>query len=66
MAEVGVDIMRSRVVKFWLCRMHQNRHQTFEASEEEIEHKGELEAHQQGQCAWGVQRSAAAHHNDIR
>lgn len=48
MTEVGVDIVRSRVIKFWLGCVHKNRHQASEAPQREIEHKGELEAHQQG------------------
>lgn len=48
MTEVSVDVMWPRVIELWFCGVHQDRHQTFEAPQGEIEHKGKLEAHQQG------------------
>lgn len=48
MTEVGVDVVGSRVIKFRLCGVHQDRHKSFEAPKGEIEHKSKLEAHQQG------------------
>lgn len=48
MTEVGIDVVRSGVIKLRLCGVHQDRHQAPEAPEGEIENKGELEAHQQG------------------
>lgn len=66
MTEVGVDIMRSRVIKFRLSGVHEDRHQAFEAPEGEVENKGKLEAHQQGQCARRVQRAPAACHDNVR
>lgn len=63
MAEVGVDVMRSRIIELRLCGVHQDRHQASEAPEGEVEHEGELEAHQQGQRARGVQGAAAARHS---
>lgn len=64
--EVGIDVMRSRVIKLRLCCVYQDRHQASETAEGEIENKGKLEAHQQGQCAWGVQRAPTARHNNVR
>lgn len=64
--EVGVDVVRPGVVELWLGGVHQDRHQSLEASEGEVENKGKLEAHQQGQCARGVQRAAAARHSQGR
>lgn len=46
--KVGIDVVRPRVIKLWLCGVHQDRHQTSEAPKGEIENKGKLEAHQQG------------------
>lgn len=48
MTEVGVYVVGSRVIKFRLCSVHKDRNQASEAPEGEIEHKGKLEAHQQG------------------
>lgn len=48
MTEVGIDVVRSRVIKLRLCGVHQDRHQASEAPEGEIKNKGKLEAHQQG------------------
>lgn len=64
MAEVGVDIVRSRIIKLRVRGVHQDRHQTSEAPKGEIEYKGKLEAYQQGKCAGGVQRATAASHNE--
>lgn len=63
MTEVGVDVMRSRIIKLRLCGVHQDRHQTSEAPQGKVEHKGELEAYEQGQSAWGVQRAPATSHH---
>lgn len=65
MTEVGVDVVGSRVVKLLLCGVHQDGHQASEAPKGEVEHKGKLEAHQQGQCARGAQRVAAACHHQV-
>lgn len=62
-AEVGVDVVRTGVIELGLGGVHQDRYQSPEASEGEVEDKGKLEAHQQGQCARGVQRAAAARHS---
>ncbi len=48
MAEVGVDVVRSRVIKLWLRGVNEDRHQALKAPEGEIENEGKLEAHQQG------------------
>lgn len=48
MTEIGIDVMRSRVIKLRLGGVHQDRDQASEAPEREIEDKGKLEAHQQG------------------
>lgn len=48
MTEVGVDIVRSGVIKLRLRGVHQDGHQASEAPEGEVEHKGKLEAHKQG------------------
>lgn len=48
MTEVGIDVVRSRVIKLRLRGVHEDRHQAFEAPEGEVENKGKLEAHQQG------------------
>lgn len=48
MTEVGIDVVRSRIIKLWPCGVHQDRHQASEAPKGEIENKGELETHQQG------------------
>lgn len=66
MTEVGVDIVRSRVIKLRLRGVHQDGHQASEAPEGEVENKGKLEAHQQGQRARGVQRAAPARHNKAK
>lgn len=63
MTEVGVDVMRSRIIKLGLCGVHQDRHQTSEAPQGKVEHKGELEAYEQGKSAWGVQRAPATSHH---
>lgn len=47
MTQIGVDVMRSRVIELGLCGVHQHRNETSEAPEGEIEHKGKLEANQQ-------------------
>lgn len=64
-AEVGVDIMWSRVVKLRLGGMDKNRQQAAKTSQGEVEDKRELEAHQQSQSAGSIQRSTTTQHYDI-
>lgn len=45
MTEVGIDVVRSRIIKLRLCGVHQDRHQASEAPKGKVENKGKLEAH---------------------
>ena len=64
MAEVGVHVMGSGVIKLWLCGVDQHRHQASESPQGKVQDKGKLEAHQQGQSAWGVQGTTVARHDE--
>lgn len=66
MAEVGIDVVRSGIIKLWPSGVHQDRHQASEAPKGEIENKGKLEAHQQGERARGIQRASVARHDKVR